>query len=293
MELRNILVATDFSDDAERALEAGIRLAGGFEAELHLMHALDVPLPVFEPFTVAMPERYLGDFRKVAQEKLEAAFERARERGVDGTIHLGQVPAAHAIADRAREVEADLAVVGSHGHTGLSRFLLGSVAEGTVKHAPCSVLTVREGRDEGPRCIVAATDFSDAAAFAVHSARELAERFQTDLHLVHALSLPTPWVSTYEISVPTDLFDSTYRRAKERLEKLAEECEIAGEVTTDLVSASPPMAIVSAAEKHDARLVVTGSHGRKGVEHFVLGSVAERTLRHVPCSVWTARPRKA
>jgi nucleotide-binding universal stress UspA family protein len=159
---RRILVATDFSEPAGRAFDAALALAARTQAELHLVHALEVALPLFEPYAVVLPADWVGEARRLAQEKLEKAHAAVRARGLSGTTHLGDVPAAHAIADRARTLGADLLVVGTHGHTGLKHVLLGSVAERTVEYAPCAVWTVKGSAADSPRTIVVGTDFSEA-----------------------------------------------------------------------------------------------------------------------------------
>jgi nucleotide-binding universal stress UspA family protein len=92
---------------------------------------------------VAIPPAYLEESRKAAAAQLAAAVERAREAGVEAESRLDEGPAPHCIAGAAEEIRADLVVVGTHGHTGLKHFVLGSVAERTLRHAPCSVLTVK------------------------------------------------------------------------------------------------------------------------------------------------------
>ena len=99
---KRILVATDFSDQAAKALEAAVALGVKQRAEVHLIHALEVALPLFEPYAVVIPADWVGEARRLAQEKLAKAQELVKARGLSGTIQLGDVPAAHSIADRAR-----------------------------------------------------------------------------------------------------------------------------------------------------------------------------------------------
>ena len=81
---RKILVATDFSAGAERALDTALALAAPAKAEVHVVHALEIPLPMFEPYAVALPPELIGAARKTAQEKLAAAGEKVRARGLSG-----------------------------------------------------------------------------------------------------------------------------------------------------------------------------------------------------------------
>ena len=141
--IRTILVAVDFSEPSDRALEAAIQLARSLGARLHVVHSFELPIPAVSPYEVAIPVAYLEETRNAASERLAAAVAAAREAGVETGSQMGEGPAASAIVDAAQEVSADLIVVGTHGHTGLKHLVLGSVAERTVRHAPCSVLTVK------------------------------------------------------------------------------------------------------------------------------------------------------
>lgn len=141
---KRILVATDFSEQAGKAFEAALALAARTKAEVHVIHAQEVALPLFEPYAVVIPADWIGEARRLTQEKLAQAHQAVKAKGLSGTTHLGDVPAAHAVAERARSLGADLVVLGTHGHTGLKHVLLGSVAERTLRLAPCSVLIVKQ-----------------------------------------------------------------------------------------------------------------------------------------------------
>jgi universal stress protein A len=141
--IRTILVATDFSAHAERALDAAIDLARKFEASIHVAHAFDIPMVLVSPYEVALPDPYLTETRAAASRKLEAAVKRAAASGRPAQGHLLEAPAAPAITRAAEELGADLIVMGTRGNTGLKHIVLGSVAERTLRLAPCSVLTVK------------------------------------------------------------------------------------------------------------------------------------------------------
>ncbi len=287
---QKLLVATDFSEHARVAEDAALALAARFGAELHWVHALEVPLPIFEPYAVAVPEITLGAARKAAQERLAEAAARAEAQGVHGTIHLGEVPAAYAVADRAQELQADLVVIGTHGHRGIRRMLLGSVAENTVKLAPCSVLTVK-GKEVTlpPRRMVVAVDFSDESRRALAVASELATEFAAAICLVHAVEIQVPYVTPYEVVLPDGVLESARGQAAERLKTLRADLPSGVEVTTSVRNGPAHLALVEAAESEGADLILTGSRGLTGLKHALLGSVAERTVRTAPCSVWIVR----
>jgi nucleotide-binding universal stress UspA family protein len=286
---RKIVVATDFSASAERALDVALAIAQHGKAEIHLVHALEVPRAVVSPYAMAIPDDLIAGARDAARRKLDAAAERVRARGFTVTTTLGSVPASASLAGVAKEVSADLVVVGSRGHTGLKRLALGSVAELTVKESPVSVLTVRgEGHAEAPKVIVVGVDFSAPADRAVELAADWARAFGAQLHLVNGLELTMPFIAPYEVTVPNEVLDRTYAEAVKRLGEMA--AKLSGvAVHTSVVSAAAHDALDTVAERVKADLIVTGSRGLRGLKHALLGSVAERTLRHAPCSVLTVK----
>jgi len=143
--IQTILAAVDFSPHTETVVDAAVTFAKRFGAKIRLVHAYDIPIPLMSPYEVAIPEPYLEETRRIAAEKLAKLVDRVAGQGVAVDSILTEVPAASAIVRAAEETKADLIVIGTRGHTGIKHLLLGSVAERTVRHAPCPVLTVRAG----------------------------------------------------------------------------------------------------------------------------------------------------
>jgi universal stress protein A len=131
--LRKILVPTDFSVQSEHAFEMACSLARESGAEITVMHVVPLPAVIYGP----PPESYLSHL----QEALEQI--QARDPNISVQHHLVEGDAARAILREAREMDCDAIVMGTHGRTGLSRLLLGSVAEEVVRKARCSVVVVR------------------------------------------------------------------------------------------------------------------------------------------------------
>jgi len=143
MKIEKILVAVDFSDDSGAAVTAACDLAKQFHAELHVVHAFELAAPLVSPYQVAIPDLYLVESRNAATLRLDEVVSKLRADGIAAESHLTEAPAAPAIARTAEELGADLVVMGTRGMTGFKHFVLGSVAERTLRLAPCSVLTVK------------------------------------------------------------------------------------------------------------------------------------------------------
>jgi nucleotide-binding universal stress UspA family protein len=143
--IRTLLVATDFSPHSERAQEWAVGLARQLGARIHLVHAYDLPLPGLHPYEVTVPDAYIAECHRTAARRLAEALERVRSQGVEADSRLSEVPAASAICDEARRAHCDLIVMGTRGNRGVKRLLLGSVAEHTLRMAPCPVVAVTAG----------------------------------------------------------------------------------------------------------------------------------------------------
>jgi universal stress protein A len=145
MKIQSILVATDFSEGADEALAYAADLAAHFEAEVVLLHAYNVEIPMASPVMsggYVLPDGFFEEISKQARLRTE---EKARKLEAAG-LRVIQValdePAAIAIVDEARRRNVDMIVMGTRGLTGLKHVALGSIADKVVRTAPCPVLTV-------------------------------------------------------------------------------------------------------------------------------------------------------
>lgn len=145
--MRNLVLAVDFSDHSDAALDQAVELARKFDAIVHVVHAFELPIRIVSPYEVAVPDPYIEESRKAARERLDRVVQTVRAAGVTAEPHLSEVPAAPAIARVAENVGADLIVMGTRGLTGLKHLVLGSVTERTMRLAPCSVLAVKTAED--------------------------------------------------------------------------------------------------------------------------------------------------
>lgn len=141
--IHNLLVAVDFSQDSEEALELALELARPLEAKIHLIHAYEIPTAAATAYGVMLPEGLWERVRDAVDRRLSGLLERVREAGFSGESHLVEGEPVAAIEETAKAIPADLVVMGTRGLSGLKHVVLGSVAERTVRTAPCPVLTVK------------------------------------------------------------------------------------------------------------------------------------------------------
>ena len=149
--IRSILVPTDFSDDAERAIHAALRILAPLEtseasegtARLTLIHAFNLPIEYTAYGPIPTSIHFLRDTGLEAERRLQEAVDGLAREGltVDWVAREGDPVAV--IAQEAEARGVDLIAMGTHGRSGLAHLFLGSTAERVVQHSPCPVLTVR------------------------------------------------------------------------------------------------------------------------------------------------------
>ncbi len=144
IDIRRILVPIDFSEFSDLALFYGREFADKYDAELHLLHVLEVHLSGTPQFVmgIAIPER-IEESIDLVQKKLDETTADDAQAGRNIVTATGHGSPFVEILRYANEQNVDVIVIGTHGRTGLKHVLLGSVAENVVRHAPCPVLTVR------------------------------------------------------------------------------------------------------------------------------------------------------
>lgn len=137
-----ILVATDFSEHAERAMVLAMDIARGLGATVTVVHAYEIPVYSVPDATLIPPPIYATGIANAAQTCLDTAVERFSDKGVEVTGLLREGPAAREIATSADELDVGMIVIGTHGRSGIARAILGSVAERVMRTAHRPVLAV-------------------------------------------------------------------------------------------------------------------------------------------------------
>lgn len=296
-----ILVPLDGSDFADCALPLAAALAQRSEAHIDLVH---VHAPYFTPSGASVFDRRLDDelktLMRVRLENTRARIAAHLKRDVQSTWLEGDV--ATELQDHIGESEADLVVMTTHGRGGLSRVLLGGVADRVVRHVSKPVLLVRphasgitwKGEPLLRRMLVPL----DGSALA-------------ESMLDHAVTLATPGeteIVLFQVVIPVGLaanayvtdgiyfdWDDTQRRqttAGGYLERVAKELRANGFATTVrvIVEGRVAGAILDAAEQGNADLIAMATHGRGRAAQAVLGSVADRVLRAAKLPLLIFRP---
>jgi nucleotide-binding universal stress UspA family protein len=150
VDFKQILVAIDFGESSQQALELGIELALKFGGALTLVHAYEIPVYAYDGASYVSAAELLAPIEATARRKLQSTLETVQKRMPAASALLRVGVASAEILAAIEEARPDLLVVGTHGRHGLGRMLLGSVAEKLVRLSPVPVLTVRH-RLSSPR----------------------------------------------------------------------------------------------------------------------------------------------
>ena len=149
MQIRTILMPTDFSEYAEHAFTWALQMAADWQARLVLFHAAAPISPLAFPDSVYLPElrRLEADMLADAEKRMSEFVEKKGSSAavVETRVVVGEP--VYEICQAVGREQADLIIMGSHGRTGLSHVLLGSVAERVIRHASCPVLVARKPKD--------------------------------------------------------------------------------------------------------------------------------------------------
>ena len=285
-----ILLPLDGSTLSESALPYARLLATALQVPVELLQAMD-------PDLLAV----LGHPRYVEREPSLEAIVKGRQLRylttverrfpapvrVSGAVEVGS--AEEVILSKARTVPSTLIVMATHGHSGLKRWLLGSIAEKVLRGATNPLLLIR-ATEEGSKSEVASLqtlivplDGSPLAESALPYAVELARTLDLAVVLVRAFSLPAPgYLAEEEAQTGHAGENRLGQEAQEYLDEKTEQLHAQGvkKIATAAVDGPAADTIIDLAREKATSLVVMCTHGRSGVRKWMLGSVTERIAHH-------------
>ena len=257
-------------------------------------------LHVLDPFPFAKAPISLQRAKDDAEAQLKEAGRKLCTGGwaIEEDVVLGR--ARQKIAKIAASWNADLVIVGSNKSGALTRLLLGSTARAVLRHASCAVEVVRPRADgesasvEKGMKILVATDGSEYSLAAVQS---VASRPWPEGSKFKIISIPEPFMPVnmfpqFELKEIEDQNTAALKDARRYADAGAEilrKADLETSTETPLPLDNDAREIVKEAERWHARMVVLGSHGRRGFDRLAMGSVSEHVALHAPCSVEVIR----
>ena len=290
-----ILVPTDGSEHAIRAAEHARHLARAFDATVHVVSAADVQTAGGMFNAGGVDEAFVERIEAENEQAIKATEAIFKESDSLRTAVLRGRPA-DAIVEYADGHDIDLMAMGTHGRTGVSRYVAGSVTESVVRRASCPVLTtkaVEESELTGDYGeVMIPTDGSDAASIAIDHGIEIAKRAGARVHAVNIIDSGAITL-TPGYSAPPELLERFEAEGERATEAIAENAADAGlDATTSVREGLPASDLLAYADENDIDLITMGTTGRTGLNRYLLGSTAERVIRHAKMPVLAVNARE-
>ena len=292
MSYKRIIVTVDGSQTSDTAFLEALNLTASLNAKLCIVHMVDI-FPIASLCMGADFDKCREIVKGDGQGVLDRLKLLAQVNNITAETRLIELhDATKKISEKLNEValawHADLIIMGTHGRRGVRRIMLGSVAEETIRTAPVPILLVR-AQEEGEKQkkpvpykhIIAAIDNSELAPLVLSTAVNLTKALKASLTILHVAN---------EFCGKNFIFAKELIKYGETVKKMGleilEDAKRAHDVHMEIILAEITNATGTIADKinetaveHHADLIVMGTHGRKGFNRFLLGSVTEETAR--------------
>ena len=287
IQLKNILYCTDLSDTASNALPYAVGLARHFGSTVHALYVRPMVQPsVAPPFGEPMEPIVLGPNRTEIHAEIEKKLSAFSDVRNEITVADGEI--VRSVQDAIEEKQIDLIVLGTHGRTGPSKLILGSVAEEIFRRAPCAVLTVGPHAPAAPARgaefseILYATDFSPEAFAAAPYALSLAQEFQANLTLLHVIE----GLKVSDLATRAEVESAFKNRLREIVPP---ESELWCEPDFIVLQGTPSDDILSVANQRNADLIILGVRRPSGFVTHLPIATAHKVVSNANCPVLTVR----
>jgi nucleotide-binding universal stress UspA family protein len=286
-----ILVPIDFSDRSKKALKVADKFASLFDGTVTPFYSHLPISELDEPYALGMSTKMYQKFEDLEKTLVDRVSEIAAEN-VDATrlgksvVVMGN--AAQGIIDASEDY--DYVIMSSHGRTGFSRFLLGSVSEKVLRLCNKPVMIVENESDvDDFKKILVTTDFSENSAEAFPYAIEIAKATGAEVDLVHILSFDQFEDEEKDLSLRKIREERLKLLKKEHFNDISKQINHKVIVSQD----SPHEAIYNHVKENPYHLIVMATVGRTGINYLMMGSTTANVVRHVKTAVLSVNPKKS
>jgi nucleotide-binding universal stress UspA family protein len=264
--MKKILIPTDFSKSAENALKVAAQIAKKNNGEIILLHMLELPHQGSDAVVSGKSIPEIMFFKNAAINKLEDLMDADYLQGVPVSEIIQFEMAFDGILNISKKNDVDLIVMGSHGASGFKEMFIGSNAEKVVRNSEIPVLIIKEEtNDFQVNDFVFASDFSDEIKKPFEKVLAVADKFGAKLHLV-TITTPSNFKPTAVSEKIMNGFLANFNAAN---------------VVTHIYNdTSVEGGILNFAKSINADLIGMSTHGRKGLSHFLNGSISEDLVNH-------------
>lgn len=275
--MKGIIVPVDFSKTAAHALDFAVQIARKKHFPLTVLHIVEFPVgSIVDPVGISVPPVYDPEFTDLllekGKEKMKEFLSKYKDLpNLESKVEIGNPYSG--ISDKLSDDAYDLIIMGTKGVTGLREFFIGSNTEKVVRTAHCPVIAVRDKVELAEvKDIAFATDGREVSEDLMAHLKQLQDILNGKLHIVR-------------INTP-NRFEKD-RLIKPLLEKLAQRFMLTNYTVNVYNDQYEEEGIMNFSEKIDADIIALGTHGRRGLSHFMLGSLAEDVVNHTHKLIWT------
>jgi nucleotide-binding universal stress UspA family protein len=271
--MKKILVPSDFSATSIQAFKFAANIARKSKGEIVLLHIVELPVLLHGPVPInALEKSYLKQIKERATSSVAKMVEKWA-KGIKVSFVLDHGEVNHMITRNIKKHKIDLIVMGTHGASGIREFFIGSNAEKIVRFSSVPVITVKKRFKNSIKNIVFATDLSVLPAKLTSRLVSIQKFFKADLQIVY---INTPFNFRPEEAL------------RPRINEFMKSSGFAKAVTFTIYNDRDEVSgIRNFAKKSKADLVALPTASKRGLSHFLFGSVAEDVTNHIECPMWT------
>jgi nucleotide-binding universal stress UspA family protein len=288
LKMKTLVIGTSLTGMSDEVVRTGVAIARATGATPWLVHAYT--LPAFPSELGTMDGAWIEEYVDSLRDQLAQQAKRTGLASLPGfgpsQLKVAMGPTYSEIVELARQFQADLIVLGAAEAGALRRMILGSTADGVIRHAPCPVFVVRPESTFPPARVEIPVDLSPISANALRQGVDFLTRLGAGLEGTEVLFVLNP------LELAGSLHFSPEQVERFTLDELRNFLKV-NDVSPRLArvrTGYPWEQILAAAEERRADLVILGTHGRRGFQRLMLGSVATGVMHHATCNLLVVPP---
>lgn len=273
--MKNILVPCDFSKPAINAFRFALDIAGKSKGTVYLLNVIELPAihdPIIMP-VISFEKEFLSELKEKTSKEFDKIINRYKPDAVEVKTEVTFGAVSRMIQDFIKRKKIDIVIMGSHGATGIREYFIGSNAEKIVRNSPVPVLVLKDAY-KGPveNIVFPNTLETEKQDKLITKVKELQAFFKATVHILY-------------VNTPTNFTADNI--TLERLRQFAKQFAFRNYTLNVYNYPSEENGIIQFTDQIKGDLVAMGTHGRKGLAHFLNGSLAEDVVNHARFPIWT------
>jgi len=271
-QMKAILVPCDFSLPSIEAFKFAVSMAEKSQGTVHLLHVVELPALYDSGAVLAFEKAYMADRKKAVEYDFQKMRNKwAKDLPIKIKTYVEYGVAVPVIRRMIRTTKCDLVVLGTHGATGLKDFTIGSNTEKIVRSSPVPVLSIKKAMKTVRNIVVPTLPDFDLEPLMMEI-KELQAFFGATMHVLY---------------VNTPVMFRTDSSVKPTLKEFAKRFMLKNYTLNTCNAMTQEEGIAAFAAESKADMIAMRTHGRRGIAHLAMGSIAEDVVNHIDCAIWT------